>query len=128
MVTTQDMANAITHPVLPPSQLFDILPALHEILARLDHTPSTAEITRDSDGDNDLGTAYTGVQPLDPKDLPTAIAPLKSQIRKGLRELLNLPDMDRSIADQDEEIQQLETKISQQQAVLMGLAKEKMGS
>lgn len=126
MASFQDVKDIPSQPTLPPPQLFHILPALHEILARIDHASAAPGILTDSD--NDLGTAYTSLQPLDPKDLSGAIAPLKSQIRKGLRELEKLPDMDRSVLEQEEEIAELETKIYEQRTVLSGLATENLGS
>ncbi|EMD00312.1 hypothetical protein BAUCODRAFT_59400, partial [Baudoinia panamericana UAMH 10762] len=103
---------------LPPPQLFDILPALHELLSRIDHAPTAATL---ADPGEESEIAYTGSQPLDPKDLPSAVLPIKAQIRKGLRELETLPDMDRSVEEQREEIAELETKIRRQEEVLRAM-------
>ncbi|KAI7375195.1 hypothetical protein KC336_g20042 [Hortaea werneckii] len=114
-----------THPPLPAPQLFDILPALHEILARIDHR-STDPITgspslTDNLSSGNIGAAYNNIQSLDPKDLPTAILPLKTMMRKGLREVEKLPDMERSVQEQEEEIRELEERIRKQELVMRGL-------
>ena len=105
---------------LPSPQLFDILPALHELLARIDHAPSQTSIAT---SDLDTASSYAPVQPLDPKDLPTAILPLKAQMRKGLREIEKLPDVERSVQEQEEEIAELEARIWKQEEMLRSLAR-----
>ncbi|KAI7238670.1 hypothetical protein KC330_g2392 [Hortaea werneckii] len=117
-------STELTHPPLPPPQLFDILPALHEILARIDHR-STDPITgspsiTESLSSGNIGAAYNNIQSLDPKDLPTAILPLKTMMRKGLREVEKLPDMERSMQEQEEEIRELEEKIRKQELTMRG--------
>ncbi|TKA77462.1 hypothetical protein B0A55_04771 [Friedmanniomyces simplex] len=122
-------ATSLTQqPALPPPQLFDILPALHEILAHIDHTSSDTVPPDDNDTDNDheMGLNYTNLPPLDPKDLPTAILPLKAQMRRGLRELERLPDMERSVEEQVEEIAELEGRVGRQEVVIRGLAFERV--
>ncbi|TKA32157.1 hypothetical protein B0A50_01405 [Salinomyces thailandicus] len=106
---------------LPAPQLFDILPALHEILARIDHS-STDPTGLAPDAQSDVGTGYSDLQPLDPKDLPTAVLPLKTLMRKGLREVEKLPDIERSVEEQETEIQELEDRIRRQRAAMTGLA------
>jgi hypothetical protein len=113
-------ATASSQPALPPPQLFDVLPALHEILSRIDH--SSTRSSANTDGDDALGTAYKDLAPLEPKDLPSAILPLKSQIRKGLRELEKLPDVERTVEEQNAEIAALESRIRRQQEVLKGMS------
>ncbi|KAK4553423.1 hypothetical protein LTR86_009480 [Recurvomyces mirabilis] len=117
MAVLQDteISGSTERAAMPPSHLFDILPALHEILSRIDHASSGPDPTEHDN--TDLGTAYTNLQPLDPKELSTAILPLKAQIRRGQRELEKLPDMERSVAEQEEEIMELEGR----EAVLAGL-------
>ncbi|KAK0304980.1 hypothetical protein LTR01_007186 [Friedmanniomyces endolithicus] len=115
-------------PPLPPPQLFDILPALHELLARIDHSSSTTDPASSSPptDPNDpasepLALNYSNLHPLDPKDLPSAILPLKAQMRRGLVELGRLADMERSVLEQGEEIGALEDKVRRQEGVLRGL-------
>ncbi|KAK0905680.1 hypothetical protein LTR91_011127 [Friedmanniomyces endolithicus] len=97
-------------PPLPPPQLFDILPALHELLARIDHSspitypPSFPPINASNEpAAESLALNYSNLHPLDPKDLPSAILPLKAQMRRGLVELGRLGDMERSVEEQGEE-------------------------
>ena len=106
---------------LPPPQVFDLLPALYEILARLDQSAPAAEPAADQD-ERDIGAHYTNLQPLEPKDLPAAILPLKAQIRRGLKELEKLPDMERTVQEQEEEIAELEERIKRQQEMLKRMA------
>ncbi|KAK4549155.1 hypothetical protein LTR36_007613 [Oleoguttula mirabilis] len=120
---SQSHSQPIRQPLqLPTPQLFDILPALHETLARIDHA-SPNDPLQSGTSDNELEVVhYAVLQPLDPKDLPTAILPLKAQMRKGLREVERLPDMERSVQEQDEEIAELEERIRRQEGVMAGLA------
>jgi hypothetical protein len=107
-------------PPLPSPALFDILPHLHELLSRIEHTPAhpDAPSSEDTTDNPDLGALYLNQQPLDPKDLPTAILPLKAQMRKALRECERLPDMERTIAEQEEEIRMLEERIRRQKELM----------
>ncbi|KAK5130800.1 hypothetical protein LTR08_001633 [Meristemomyces frigidus] len=119
--TTTQPQPAPPNPLnLPPPQLFDILPALHELLARIDHAPSASDPSPSS---TSSASNYAPVKPLDPKDLPTAILPLKAQMRKGLRAIERLPDIARSVQEQDDEIAELEARITRQDEVLRGLAR-----
>ncbi|KAL1587291.1 Mediator of RNA polymerase II transcription subunit 9 [Cladosporium halotolerans] len=103
---------------LPPPQTFDILPPLHELLARIDHAPN--DPIQAATGDGDV-VSYAELQPLEPKDLPNEVAAIKSRIRKALRELEKLPDMGRTTEEQEEEIKLLEEKAVKQREVLRKL-------
>nr|POE92426.1 hypothetical protein CFP56_69673 [Quercus suber] len=116
-----------TPPTLPPPQTFDILPPLHELLARIDHVSTQNGLTANIDNDESQGTRYLEIQPLEPKDLPAEVLPLKSKIRKALRELENLPDMDRSIEDQREEIAELIQRQAAQEAMIKALSQAAQG-
>lgn len=79
-------------------------------------------------GDSDV-VSYAELQPLEPKDLPNEVIAVKSKIRRALRELEKLPDMDRTVEEQEEEIRMLEQKAAKQKEVLKKLgdvAGEKM--
>lgn len=111
---------------LPPPQTFDILPHLHEILARIDHVPN--DPMQAATIEDDVVT-YAELQPLEPKDLQGEVQPIKSKIRKALRELEKLPDMDRDVEEQEAEIKMLQVKAAKQREVLRQLgdvAKSKM--
>jgi hypothetical protein len=64
---------------------------------------------------------YSELQPLEPKDLPNEVIAIKSKIRKALRELEKLPDMDRDVEEQEAEIKKLEQKAVKQKVVLQKL-------
>jgi hypothetical protein len=67
------------------------------------------------------GTSYTELVPLAPKDLPTAVLDVKMRIRAALRAVEGLPDVERGLDEQEEEIRELEERIERQKAVLRGL-------
>jgi hypothetical protein len=64
---------------------------------------------------------YSEPQPLEAKDLPNEVIAIKSKIRKALRELEKLPDMDRDVEEQEAEIRKLEQKAAKQKEVLQRL-------
>lgn len=64
---------------------------------------------------------YSEPQPLEAKDLPSEVIAIKSKIRKALRELEKLPDMDRDVEEQEAEIRKLEQKAAKQKEVLQRL-------
>lgn len=103
---------------LPPPQTFDILPPLHELLARIDHAPNDPMHAATSADDV---VTYSEPQPLEAKDLPNEVIAIKSRIRKALRELEKLPDMDRDVEEQEAEIRKLEQKAAKQKDVLQRL-------
>ena len=107
---------------LPPPQTFDILPALHELLARIDHTTTSTDLTNQDPIDpSDIGALYSELQPLEPKDLPTEILEIKRKIRRALKDLEQLPDMERSVEEQNEEIEALEGRIARQREIVARL-------
>ena len=114
---------------LPSPQTFDILPALHELLARIDHgsiAPTTDPVTgipdqMQFDAEGDLGALYTELQPLEPKDLPTEVLQIKAKIRRAVKELEKLPDMERTVEEQNEEIEELEERIRRQKEMIRRL-------
>ena len=103
---------------LPPPQTFDILPPLQEILARIDHAPTDPMQAATVDAD---AISYAELQPLEPRDLPHEVLAIKNKIRKALRELEKLPDMDRDVEQQEAEIKMLEEKAVKQREVLRKL-------
>lgn len=104
---------------LPPPQSFDVLPALHELLARVYNSNSMNADGIDpnnvSDEDvADVGALYADLPPLEPKDLPNENLQVKARIRRAQKELEKLPDMNRSVEEQEEEIVELEDRIRKQ--------------
>lgn len=131
---------------LPPPHIFDILPPLHEILARIDHgnTATTNTTTTNNNnnptlhpdgttttntivstaptGDESLISRYAESPALDPKDLPNEVLALKTRIRKAVKELERLPDIYRSCEEQADEIRELEARRSAQEELMRRLA------
>lgn len=107
---------------LPPPQTFDILPPLHELLARVDHSSSDPLTASAQDT-----VSYTDSKPLEPRDFPNEVQTIKAKIRKALRELEKLPDMERSVEDQEAEIAEMELRIRKQKEVLGGLVEVAKG-
>ncbi|KAF2717660.1 hypothetical protein K431DRAFT_198834, partial [Polychaeton citri CBS 116435] len=103
---------------LPSPQIFDVLPPLHELLARIDHSSSGPSDSTNTNPPAETGVAYVDQQPLDPKDLPNEILPIKGRIRRALKKLEELPDMDRTVEEQREEIEDLEARIQAQREML----------
>ena len=110
-------------PPLPQPQIFDILPTLHELLSRIERAPpSTSSQLPDHDStntnNNEIGAHYQDQAPLEPKELPTEVLAIKAKIRKALREVERLPDMEWSVEEQEEEITELEERIERQKEVV----------
>ncbi|KAL1892923.1 hypothetical protein Cpir12675_004332 [Ceratocystis pirilliformis] len=57
-------------------------------------------------------------KPILAKDLPTVTDPLKHKLKKARTQVVLLPDMNRTIEDQQEEIADLEKRIRKQQQIL----------
>ncbi|KAF2169771.1 hypothetical protein M409DRAFT_20185 [Zasmidium cellare ATCC 36951] len=125
---------------LPPPQTFDILPALYELLARVDKHQNQTSLPGEPEGyhtlegaPGDIGATYSKSnpsehqQPLNPKDLPTAALEIKGLIRNALREVEKLPDVDRDVEEQEEEIGELEERVRRQREMLRGLAEVAKG-
>lgn len=126
---------------LPPPQTFDILPPLYELLARVDKHQSSSNLPGEptegyhflEGASGDIGAAYSKSgalehqQPLNPKDLPTAALEIKGLIRNALREVEKLPDVERGVEEQEEEIAELEERVKRQREMLRGLAEVAKG-
>lgn len=95
--------NSPTHADIPPfpsPQTFDILPEIYAVIARLQlasHSP------------NELSTAHP-TEALAPKDLPVATVPIKLKIQKARAAVQALPDVGRTVEEQEREIQSLERR------------------
>lgn len=73
---------------------------------------------------SDIGSHYPPdtLLPLAPKDLPDEVLKaIKSKIRAAVRTVEALPDVDRSIAEQQDEIEMLEDRVKRQREMLRGL-------
>lgn len=96
---------------LPSPETFDILPALHELLSRL-LSPSE---------DPSRPPTYPQQEHLSPQQLQAEASIVRNKIRKARETVAALPDIDRSISEQEAEIASLREKIARQQHVLQGL-------
>lgn len=95
-------------PSLPRAELFDVLPAMHEILARANKQQADTTAGDAGEADEQL---YGDMAALETRDLPTEVLTVKAKIRRAQKELEKLPDMSRSIEEQEDEIRELEKRI-----------------
>ena len=95
----------------------DTLPVLSAILSRLQTlSPTTGTPAEASPSHHTGGTALLSI-----KDIPAATDDLKHRLQKARAQVKELPDIDRTLADQEEEISELQEKIRKQKEVLRGL-------
>ncbi|KAJ5808603.1 hypothetical protein N7474_009872 [Penicillium riverlandense] len=127
----------------PPPQTFEIIPPLHGILLRLLSQKNTAseqgnttapagnESTQPQsqqplDPKNGTGPSsldLTNLEPnahppLDVKDLPTETSSVKIRLQKARTVVEGLPDVDRSVAEQQQEIEELEDHVARLRSVI----------
>lgn len=127
----QHFANPMTSPphtsqqtsypsTLPSPSTFDILPPLHALLARLLLSPS--QITFSPSITSSPALAHSAnTTPLTPKDLATAASPVKIKIQKARAVVGGLPDIERSIEEQEREIAELESEVQRAREVIRGM-------
>lgn len=101
-------------PAIPPPQDFDILPDLHKLLTRLTAPPALPASTpgqaaKDKDG------------PLEIQQLPAEANAIKRKIQRAREKVMVLPDIDRSVEDQQEEMEHLERNIAELKTALRNL-------
>ena len=87
---------------LPPPSSFDIIPALHSLLSRLS---SSLE-----------NSSY--VPPLSLKDVAAEAASVKIRIQKARALVDTLPDIDRTVEEQEGDLEELKTMIGKQKRTL----------
>lgn len=114
-----------SHPLsLPPALSPDSLDALSElsiVLAKVRvNIQSSSGITT---GATPNPAALSGQQ-ISFKDVPGATDGLKHKVQHAKRLVCGLPDMNRTIAQQDKEISELEARISTQRALLARLRED----
>jgi hypothetical protein len=124
--TTNSATNSSAPAILPP-HTFDTLPALHELLARVEQGSAANDIFPGLEEEldaADIGSHYTSdaLAPLAPKDLPEEVLKvIKSKMRAALRAVEALPDVDRSVEEQEAEIAALEERVRKQRDMLRSL-------
>ncbi|KAF4979848.1 hypothetical protein FZEAL_4014 [Fusarium zealandicum] len=119
------------HPLaLPPAFSPDTLDALSElslVLARVRAgIQSSAGITTEP-APGTTGNNAPGGPTLSFKDVPGATDGLKHKLQRARAQVRELPDMNRSIAEQTEEIRDLENRIQMQRILLQRLRDDASG-
>ncbi|KAI9878250.1 MAG: hypothetical protein M1830_001473 [Pleopsidium flavum] len=97
-------------PPLPPPQTFDILPTLTHILTLLLPTNT-----------NNPSSPPTNNPTVDPKDLIPELNALKLKIEKARQAIAGLPDVERSVEEQEGEIEELVRRVEGGRGVLRAL-------
>jgi hypothetical protein len=108
-----------THPSVPPlpsPQTFSILPEIYILISRLSllqnaSAPTTDPQTQLSSQAQSQSTITTGLTQLEVKDLPAEIFPIKAKIVKAREVVGGLMDVERSVAEQEREIEMLERQV-----------------
>ncbi|KAE8449968.1 hypothetical protein EG329_007107 [Mollisiaceae sp. DMI_Dod_QoI] len=101
----------------------DTIPVLSSILSRL-QPPQNANNAASATGSPPAATPKDlaeGTGPLTVKEIPLAADKIKSKLQTARLQVKQLPDMERSVSEQEQEIRELEDKISKQRAALAQL-------
>jgi septal ring factor EnvC (AmiA/AmiB activator) len=96
----------------------DTLPVLSVVLSRLQNLSAPVTAPSASPPPPSPSQAANGTGPLTIKDIPAATDQLKHKLQRARAQAKELPDIERSIAEQQEEIRQLEERIAKQRDVL----------
>src|SRR5689334_2160022 len=98
----------------------DTVPVISSILARL-QPPQNANLPVSTAGSPPAAPTPVQVKdlengpgPLTVNQIPIAADGIKSRLQKARQQVKQLPDMERSVAEQDQEIKELELKIKRQ--------------
>lgn len=108
----------------PSPQTFDILPPLHALLVRLLSSSSPGNQDTTSAGPESTPSGQPGETllpasgSLDPKALVTGASAVKIRTQKARNAIEALPDMDRTVSEQENEIAELEKRISRLKEVI----------
>jgi hypothetical protein len=107
------MAAKPTSSILPSS--FDTIPELALLLTRVKPpTPSAQPVT----GTTPLPAPADGDDTLSLKQFPAATDPIKHSLQRARQHMRALPDIKRSVEEQEKEIQRLEEKREKQREQL----------
>jgi hypothetical protein len=126
------MANSPEHNAPAPPSLFnlpeglspdsiDILPVLSAVLSRLKDPSTATASTSGSPPAASPSQLTSGSGPLTIKDIPAATDELKHKLHRAKLQIKELPDIDRTIQEQEEEIAEWEDKIRRQRETLEAL-------
>ncbi|RKF81757.1 putative microtubule-associated protein [Golovinomyces cichoracearum] len=120
-ITNSDDAPIIKLPEgLTPNSL-DTIPVISSLLCRLQNSTSFNSNSTSGFQTASPSQHTAGTGPLSFKDIPPATDGLKHQLLKALSQIKQLPDMDRTIEEQEVEIKELEEKICRQRKVISEL-------
>lgn len=103
-----------TGPTIPPPGDFDVVPAIHSLLVRFNKSNTQVH-------DPNAPTDKSNDDAINSQQLVTETTKLKRKIEKTRDAVMELPDIDRTIEDQQEEIEYLEARIAKLKATLQGL-------
>ncbi|BDD60014.1 hypothetical protein MAP00_005181 [Monascus purpureus] len=103
----------------PSPQTFDIIPPLHGLLLRLISPQTTGEAALSEVG----AVGPNAPPPLDIKDLPIETNSIRIRIQKARAVVESLPDVHRTVADQEREIEELEDRIARLRSVIVEFGK-----
>jgi len=124
-VNISSQASALPPDLSPAS--FDTLPVLTSILTRLqtginntnpNNTIASSSPAQHQPQPSSFDKSPFSTAPLTAKDVPAATDDLKQRIRKARAQVAQLPDMERTIAEQEEEMKEIEAKIAEQMKAL----------
>ncbi|KAF4637930.1 hypothetical protein G7Y89_g163 [Cudoniella acicularis] len=118
--TPQNPSGLVLPEGLSPDSI-DTLPVLSALLSRLQNPSNTSASTSGSPPAASPSQIATGTGPLTIKDIPAATDELKHKLQRARMQVKELPDMDRSLSEQEEEIKELKEKISRQRGALASL-------
>ncbi|MCJ1326415.1 hypothetical protein MMC10_003079 [Thelotrema lepadinum] len=100
------MASPIEpQPTLPSASSFDFIPSMYALVSRLLLDPM----------DKDA---------LQPKDVAAAVVEIKQKVQRARLVIEGLPEIQRTIEDQNLEITDLEAKITKQRSGLRGVSEQ----
>lgn len=124
------MSSPVERPPFPPSETFDILPQIYDLITRLPSAslppPTTAtDTTTNNLSSTIFATApqWSTTDPLDPKDLLQAAIPIKLKIQRARAVVSALPDVERTIEEQEVEVAELEGRIAKLRGVVAELGR-----
>lgn len=115
--STSQPSSTISLPEGFSADTVDTLPVLSAVLSRLQNL-STSTTSAASPPTPSPSQAASGTGPLTIKDIPVATDQLKHKLQKARAQVKELPDIERSTAEQEEEIRELEERVGRQRDVL----------
>ena len=106
---------------LPPPQVFDLIPHIHALLARL-LLPNTQHTAQDISTPSSSITANSTVA-LSPKDLATAASGVMVKIQKARNAVRDLPGVQVGLDEQERIIRDLEEEVRRLNEVEVGIGR-----